>query len=125
MFIDEQRIILINGSRLFGDMLHNVIRKADHLEVVQEVNWQEELPAAIENTEAEWVLILSPFDTNFPPWVDGYSTIHPCTRFLVISIGSGTVRLKSLNSPKEQLEDPSLDDLMHVLERHPQQLEEK
>ena len=45
-----QRIILINGSRLLGDMLHNVIYRADHLETVQEVSSHEELPSAIERS---------------------------------------------------------------------------
>ena len=125
MILDEQRIILINGSRLLGDMLHNIICKADHLEMVQEVSWYEELPAAIESTEAEWVLISLPFDTSFPRWVDDHIATHPYMRFLALFIGSGKVRLKWLRSPEEQLEDPSLDDLIHILEGHPQQLQQK
>jgi len=125
MLIDAQRIILINGSRLLGDMLHNIICKAGHLEMVQEVSWYEELPAAIESTEAEWVLISLPFDTSFPRWVDDHTATHPYLRFLAIFIGSGKVRLKSLSSPEEQLEDPSLDDLIQILECHPQQLQRK
>ena len=108
-----------------GDMLHNIVCKADHLEMVQEVSWYEELPAAIESTEAEWVLMSLPFDISFPRWVDDHITTHPYMRFLAIFIGSGKVRLKLLSSPEEQLEDPSLDDLIHVLERHPQQLQGK
>jgi hypothetical protein len=67
-----QRIILVNGSRLLGDMLHNVICRADHLEMVQEVSRYEELPAAIEHTNAEWVLMSLPFDASFPRWVDDH-----------------------------------------------------
>jgi hypothetical protein len=124
MIIDAQRIILINGSRLLGDMLYKVICRAEHLEMVQEVNSYEELPAAIENTEAEWVLISLPFDISFPHWVDDHIATHPYMRFLAIFIGSGKVRLKSLSSPEEQLEDPSLDDLIHILECHPQKIQQ-
>lgn len=123
--INEQRIILINGSRLLGDMLHNVICKAGHLEIVQEVNWYEDLPAAIASTEAEWALISLQFDTSLPSWVDDHIATHPYMRFLAIFIGSGKVKLKSLSSLEEQLEDMSLDDLIHILECLPQQLQKK
>lgn len=125
MIIDAQRIILINGSRLLGDLLRTVIRKADHLEMVRDVSKYEELPAAIENTEAEWVLMSLPFETSFPRWVDDHIATHPYMWFLAIFISSGTVRLKSLSSPEKQLENPSLNDLIHILERHPQQLQGK
>lgn len=125
MIIDAQRIILINGSRLLGDLLRGVIRKAPHLEMVQEVNKYEDLPAAIESTEAEWVLMALPSDTSFPHWVNDHITTHPYMRFLALFIGSRKVRLKWFGSAEEQLEDPSLDDLIHILEGHPQQLQGK
>ena len=123
MVMYAQRIILVNGSRLLGDMLHNVICRADHLEMVQEVSRYEELPATIERTNAEWVIMSLPFDASFPSWVDDHLAEHPATRFLAIFIGSGKVRLKWLGSPEEELEDLSLDDLIHILEGHPQQLQ--
>ena len=125
MIIDAQRIILVYGSRLLADMLHHVICKADHLEIVQEVSWHAELPAAIDGTDADWVLIFLPFDTSFPTWVDDYIATHPYMQFLSIFIGSGKVGLKSLGSPEEQLENLSLDDLFHILEYRPQQIQEK
>ena len=125
MIIDAQRIILIYGSRLLADMLHHIICKAGHLEIVQEVSWNAELPAAIDGTVADWVLISLPFDTSFPTWVDDYIATHPYMQFLSIFIGSGTVKLKSLGSHEEQLENPSLNDLIHILEYHPQQIQEK
>lgn len=125
MIIDAQRIILVYGSRLLADMLHHVICKADHLEIVQEVSWSTELPAVITGTDADWVLISLPSETSFPTWVDDHIATHPCIQFLSIFVGSGRVGLKSLGSPEEQLENPSLDDLIHILECHPQQIQEK
>ena len=121
--MSAQRIILINGSRLLGDMLHNVIYRADHLETVQEVSSHEELPSAIERSEAEWVVMSLPFDKSIPDWVDRYIAKHPSMRFLAVFIGSGKVRLKWLEVHEEVLEDLSLDDLIHILEGHPQQIQ--
>ena len=123
MIIDAQRIILVNGSRLLGDMLHTVIHRADHLKMVQEVGSHEELPSAIESSEAEWVIMSLPFDKGIPDWVDHYIAKHPSMRFLAVFIGSGKVRLKWLEVHEEVLEDLSLDDLIHILEGHPQQIQ--
>lgn len=120
---DPPRIILINGSRLLSDLLRTVICKADHLEMVQEVSRYEELPAAIENTEADWVLMSLPFNTDFPGWVEDHLAKHPSMRFLALFIGIRKVRLRWLGSPEEHLEDPTLDDLIQVLEGHPQRLQ--
>jgi len=125
MIIDAQRIILINGSRLLTDMLHHVICKVDHLEIVQEVSWYAELPAVIDGTDADWVLMSPPFDTSFPTWVDDHIATHPYVRFLGIFISSGKVRIKSLNESEQQLEGLSLNDLINILETHPQQIHEK
>ena len=123
MVMDAQRIILVNGSRLLGDMLHKVISRADHLEIVQEVSRYEEIPMAIERTKAEWVLMSLPFETSFPRWVDDHLAEHPAMRFLAIFLNSGKVRLKWPGSPDEELEDLSLDDLIYILEGHLQPLQ--
>lgn len=124
MIIDAQRIILISGSRLLGDMLHKVICREDHLEIAQKENSYEELPAAIQNTEAEWVLMTLPFDTSFPHWVNDYLTEHPSTGFMAIIPGSNKVKLKWLGAAEHELEDLSLDDLIQILEGHPQKIQQ-
>ena len=116
-----QRIILINGSRLLGDMLHNVIYRTAHLETVQEVGSHEELPSAIESSDAEWMVMSLPYDKSIPEWVDRYIAKHPSMRFLAVFIGSNKVKIKWLESHEQDLEDLSLNDLIHILESHPQQ----
>jgi len=61
-----QRIILVNGSRLLREMLHAVIYKVEHLQVVREVSNHEELPYAIEQLQAEWLVMSLPFDKGLP-----------------------------------------------------------
>ena len=114
-----QRIILVNCSRLLGDMLRTVICRADHLEMVQEVTGDEELPKAIEKSEAEWVIMSVPSDQNIPYWVNQYVAKHPSMRFLVIFPGVNKVKLKWLEY-EEDVEELSLTGLIHILEGHPQ-----
>jgi hypothetical protein len=117
--MSAQRIILISGSRLLGDMLRMIIYRADHLELVQEVNSRDLLPSAIEESEAEWVIMSLPSDTRIPGWVDSFIVNQPAMRFLGIFLGSSKVKLKSLED-EQDLEDLSLDDLFHILRGQPQ-----
>ena len=117
--MSAQRIILVNCSRLLGDMLLTVMCKADHLEMVQEVESYETLPDAIEKSEAEWVVMPVLPNKNIPGWVDHYIAKHPSMRFLAIFLGSNRVKLKWLEY-EEDLEDLSLTGLIHILEGHPQ-----
>jgi len=118
-----QRIILVNSSRLLREMLHSVFGKAEHLQVVREVGDQEESPAAIEELEAEWLVISLPLDMGLPDWVDRYISKHPFTRLLAVSTDCSKVKMKWLEAHEENLEDLSLNDLIHILESDPSDLE--
>lgn len=120
---DVQRIILVNSSRLLREMLHIIFCKAEHLQVVREVSDQEKLPSAIEELEAEWLVISLPLDEGLPDWVDLYLSKHPFMRLLAVSTDSTKVKMKWLEPHEENLEDLSLDDLIHILENVPNKLE--
>lgn len=117
--MSAQRIILVNASRLLGDMIRTVIYRADHLELVQEIRGDEKFSPAIEKSEAEWVILSLPSDKSIPGWVNKYITKHPSMRFLAIFPGSSKVKLKWLDY-EEDMEDLSLNDLLQILEGHPQ-----
>ncbi len=117
-----QRIILVNSSRLLREMLHVIFGKTEHLQVVREVSDQEELPSAIEEFEAEWLVISLPLDKGVPNWVDQYISKHPFIRFLAVSTDSSKVKMKWLEPHEENLDDLSLNDLIHILENNPDKL---
>jgi hypothetical protein len=118
----KQRIILVDSSRLLREMLHVVIYKTDHLQLVREFSSYEELPSAIEQLEAEWLIVSLPVDKGIPDWVDDYITSHPLTRFMAVSADSSKVKMKWVETHEEDLEDLSLKDLIHVLESDPNKL---
>ena len=118
----KQRIILVNSSRLLREMLHVVIYKTDHLQLVREFSSYEELPSAIEQLEAEWLIVSLPFDKGIPDWVDHYITNHPLTRLMAVSADSSKVKMKWVETHEEDLGDLSLKDLIHVLESDPNKL---
>jgi chemotaxis response regulator CheB len=121
-FMRTQRIILVDDSRLLGEMLGTVIHKDAHLQTVRKVDGREDLPSAIEEFEAEWVVMTLPLETDIPAWVNHFMEEHPAMRFMAIFAGSGKIKMKWLESHEEEVEDVSLTDVLQILESDPQRM---
>lgn len=115
--MSTKRVILADGSRLLREMLHRVIDKADHLEVVHEVPNHEELPVAIEKFDPEWVIISLPFNKYAHSWINTYMHDYPSVRFLFLSPESNRIKMKWQTSYEEDLTNLSLKDFIHILEK--------
>jgi DNA-binding NarL/FixJ family response regulator len=117
--MSEQRIILANSSRLLREMLNRILLKAEHLKVVQEVTDHNDLPAIIEQREAEWILMSLPVDGQLPEWTKTFLRDHPRMRIMTFAPDGSWVRMKWLEIHEERLTDLSLQDLIHILESNP------
>jgi hypothetical protein len=121
-YMRAQRIILVDESRLLGEMIGTVIHKDAQLQTVRNVDSRADLPSAIEEFEADWVVMTLPLDEDIPGWVDQFVEEHPAMRFMAIFAGSGKIKMKWLEPHEQELEDVSLTDLLHILETGPQQV---
>lgn len=117
--MSEQRIVLANGSRLMRDMLRRVFLKSESLEVVWEVSDPRELPAAIEHTNPEWVILSLSFDNGVPAWVDSFMASHPSVRFLALAADGSKIKMKWLEVHEQELNGLSLNELIRILESNP------
>ncbi len=117
--MSEQRIVLANGSRLMRDMLRRVLLKSESLEVVWEVSDPRELPAAIEHTNPEWVILSLSFDNGVPAWVDAFMASHPSVRFLALAADGSKIKMKWLEVHEQELNGLSLNELIRILESNP------
>ncbi len=117
--MSEQRIILANGSRLLRDMLKRIIVKSENLEIVREVTDQKELPAAIEHSNPEWVIVSLAFDNGVPAWVDDFMAIHPSVRFMAVASDGSKVKMKWIEIHEQELNGLSLGELIRILENKP------
>ena len=113
--MSEQRIILANGSRLLHEMLSRILVKTGNLRVVQEITNYENLPTAIEKSDAEWVIMSISAKSALPEWVDTYIIGHPHVRFMAVAADGSWIKTKWLESHEEELENLSLKDLIHIL----------
>ena len=117
--MSDQRIILANGSRLLREMLNRILIKTEHLDVVQEVTDHKNLPSAIKQQDAEWVVVSLPTDGPAPEWIDTYIRQHPTIRFLTVSADGSLIKMKWLESHEEDLSGLSLPELIRILESEP------
>ena len=115
--MSRKRIILANDSRLLREMLHRVIDKADHLEVVQELPNHEELPYAIEQLDPEYVILSVPDNGNEQNWINTCMADHPSMRFVFLSPESSTIKLKWQTGYEEDLTNLSLKGFIDILEK--------
>jgi DNA-binding NarL/FixJ family response regulator len=112
-----KRVILANSSRLLREMLHRVIEKADHLEVVQELPNDEHLLSAIRTHDPDWVILSAPYDQNTHHWINTGMTDHPSVRFLFLSARNGTSEIKWQTQVEEDLTNLSLEGFIGILEK--------
>jgi DNA-binding NarL/FixJ family response regulator len=114
-----KRVILANGARLLREMLHRVIDKADHLEVIQEISDDEALPKAIEEFEPEWVIVSASFSDSSYRWIREF----PSVGFVFVSPSENIIRMKCPTAYEENYSDLSLRDFIHILEKDLQPLD--
>jgi hypothetical protein len=116
----EKRIILANGSRLTRGLLNRVLSMTVNLKVVGEIIEHGDLPAAISQLDADWVVITLPIAGSLPQWVNKVMDEHPEVNFMTISADCSQVRTKQVQEQKE-LDGLSLEDLIVILEKDPGQ----
>ena len=120
--VSRKRVILADGSRLLREMLHQVIDKANHLEVVQELPNSDELGSAIKKFDPEWVILSQPFNRHAHGWVDSCMADHPSLRFIFLSADQNHITMKWRMSCEEVLPDLSLKEFIHILEKDRQHI---
>ena len=113
--MSRKRIILANDSRLLRELLQRVIKKADHLEVVQEFPNHKGLASAIEQLDPECVILSVPDDRQEQNWINTCMANHPSMRFVFLSPEKTTIKLKWPTGYEEDLTNLSLKGFIDIL----------
>jgi len=116
--MSDQRIILANDSRLLREMLNRILLKAEHLDVVQLVAGHEDLPAAIQQQDVEWIILSMPVDNKIPGWTDAYLQEHPFVKIMTVSPDGSRVKMKWLDKREQDFPNPTLQELINILEEN-------
>ena len=132
------RIILAMEARLLREMLRRAISKSPHMQVVREVSGGTDLPSVVEETKADWVLLLLRSNGRLPLAAKRLLEEKPSVSIIALAADGGEVklawaeahgnvavagsdghqsRLRPTGSHQTALRDLSLSELMAVLRK--------
>jgi hypothetical protein len=113
--MQPRRIILANESRFLRELLKRVIDKVPGVQIVAEVTDVTTLSATIEETNARWVIVSLPVDSERPGVIESLLTAHPSIRVLAVGTDGSQVRMRWLEPRERNLDSSSLEDLIAIL----------
>lgn len=125
--MESQQIILANKPRLLRTLLRSMFDKMPGFDVVREITELEDLPAAMEQTNAQWLIVPLWLPGKMPAVIESILKAHPSANALGIAANGGKIVVKQNGVPEEPLDDISLDGLLAVLQqrqREPAELQE-
>jgi len=98
-------------------MFQRVIDKAEHLEVVQEVIDNADLPLAIQRFCPEWVIISLPISDPVLAWISACMQEDPSVRFIFLSPDNHSMIMKWRMASEEDISKLSLKEFIYLLEK--------
>lgn len=109
------RVILANRPRLFREMLLRVLSKDIDLEVVAEIVNLDDLPEAIRQTSAHWVLVSLLPSGNLPFYTDLLMNLYPKLSVLALAGDGSQMKVKSGSEFEASIVGASLKDLLMIM----------
>jgi hypothetical protein len=117
--MEPQRIILANVPRFLVETLQRALANVSGLQIVGEVaNWAL-LPAAIQQTGAQWVIVSRPSDHETSQAVEGLLSVHPAVRVLNVATDGGHITLQWVEPRTQTIDDFSMRELVALLTSQP------
>lgn len=92
--MDNYRIILANDARFLRTTLRRLLNKTPNMEVVAEINSLDELPKALKETQANWVILSLPEENGLPSFILDEMQRYPHLRVLAVSGDGSHMRLE-------------------------------
>ena len=117
--MQRRRIILANRPRLVRQLLGHAIRKHPELCIVAEVSDLTRLPSAVEQTEADWIVVTLPQSGDIPAMLTALLAAHRSVCILAVAADATRAKVRCLSGRGHELEDPSLAGILAEMRRWP------
>ncbi len=119
MFMEPQRIILANVPRLLVETLQRALADESGLQIVGEFSDWAMVPAAIQQTGAQWVIVSLPSDPETSRTVEALLTAYPAIRLLNVATDGGHITMQWVEPHEQTIDEFSLADLIDLLTNPP------
>jgi hypothetical protein len=117
--MELQRIILAGVPRFLVETLQRALADVAGLQIVDEIADWALLPAAIQRTGAQWVIVSLPSNHETSQAVEGLLTAHPAIRLLNVATDGGHITLQWLEPHEQTIDDFSVPELVALLTSRP------
>lgn len=94
--MSSHRIVLANEARFMRTALRRLLDKSDRLQVVAEVDDLDKISAAVERTQADWLLVSLPEENGLPNEILAALENFPDLRVLAVSQDGSRTRVEWL-----------------------------
>jgi hypothetical protein len=113
--MESQQIILMRMSRFLKEMLERGLATLPGIRIVDEVPDWAGLPAAIQQTGAQWVIVSLPPGDEMPEAANLVLAKHPAIRILNVAADGGHVTLKWIEPHEQSIDEFSMNELLMLL----------
>ena len=117
--MQRKRIILANDTQFFRDAFQRVIEKKSGLQVIREVKDLADLPSAVHETHADWVIISLPDDGKISKPVEKLLIDYPFIHILAVAKDGSRIRIEWMEHKEKEVKNLSLDDFIEIFECDP------
>ena len=117
--MEPQRILLANLPRFLEEMLRRAFADVAGLQIAGEVSEWAQLPAAIQQTGAQWIIVSLPTGPDTAHAVEVLLALFPAIRLLNVATDGGHITIQWVEHHEQTIDDFSLPELVALLTSQP------
>jgi hypothetical protein len=106
--MQRSRIVLANRPRIMRELLGRAILRSPRLRIVAEVTDLTKLPSAVEQTEADWVIVTLPPGGRIPTMVTSLLAGQQSVCILAVSADGSRATVRAPSGVEHALQHASL-----------------
>lgn len=117
--MEPRQIVLAHVPRFLRDMLQRAFENVPGLRIVAEVADLAQLPAALDRTRAQWVIVSLPPDGTSASVVDHLLAAHPSVRVMNLATDGSHLTMQWVEPHQQTLDELSMSELIALLRDEP------
>ncbi len=117
--MEPQRILLVNLPRFLAEMLRRALADVSGLQIAGEVSDWAQLPSAIQQTGAQWIIASLPSGQDTAHAVEVLLALFPAIRLLNVATDGGHITIQWVEPHAQTIDDFSMHELVALLTSQP------
>jgi hypothetical protein len=112
---NQQKIVLVNESRLLRGILKRAIERDAGLHIIAEVDSFAKFPSVIKRAKADWIILALPPGESVPEVVDKVLMEQTNMSLLIMATDGSRVRMRWIEMHESSLDENNLEEILTIL----------